>query len=58
MGREQDVKVMPAKYRQGDDLLRNMLANAEKIQLFCVRESGRILRDKNCLLGPRIVCYM
>ena len=32
MGREQGVKVMPAKYRQGDDLLR-MLASAYKSNL-------------------------
>ena len=49
VGRERGVTVMPAKYRQGDDLLR-MLAP------ICVRDSGVFLTDKSRLPGPTIVC--
>ena len=49
MGRERGVTVMPAKCRQGDDLLR-MLA------LICVRDSGGVLTDKSRFPGPTIVC--
>ena len=47
MGREQRGTVMPAKYRQGDDLLR-MLAHV--YNPICVWDSGGILRGKSHLL--------
>ena len=46
------VTVMPAKYRQGDDLLR-ILARAYKP--ICVLGSGGILRVKCRLLRPTVV---
>ena len=45
------VTVMPAKYRQGDDLLR-ILARAYRP--ICVLESGGILRVKCRLPGPTV----
>ena len=44
MGRERGVTVMPAKYRQGDDLLR-MLARAYKSNL-CTGQWGNFERQK------------
>ena len=43
------MTVMPAKYRQGDDLLRMLTP-------ICVRDSGGVLTDKSRLPGPPIVC--
>ena len=46
MGREQEVKVMPAKYRQGDELLRDMLAHANNSNYFVYGRVGEFWETK------------
>ena len=40
MGREREVIVMPAKYLQGDELLRDMLAHANNSNYFVYGRVG------------------
>ena len=54
MGREKGVTLVPAKYRQGDDLL-CMLAHAYKSNL-CMGKWGNFERQSR-LPGPTVVCY-